>query len=306
MKNQRRIRTLENAGLLEAVNAYNLAVFADFKLHSTGEVITRRDSFESEDISVFRSFLLSRWSEAEISSAQRELKNYYKRVVRLRSRIKRILRFPSPVFVTFTFTDEVLSSTSPDSRRQYVRRFLSKHAAEYVANIDFGEKNHREHYHAVCSEPLPLSEWSYGLINAECVLTSRTVSVVPKRFSHLPEDEANRLLDLEAEKRLSKYVAKLTNHALKETADSSRLIYSRSKLPDYEPTAEDLYREAVALANGNVLYRVRENDLPFPPTGARPGLSQNTEPKQLEMNLPGLYAVPIDSDFPPFTTVKKT
>ena len=304
MKNQRRIKTLENASLLDAVNAYNLAVFAEYKLRSTGEVITRRDSFESEDLSVFRSFLLSRWSETEISNAQRELKNYYKRVVRLRSRVKRLLTYSEPVFATFTFTDEVLQSTSPDTRRQYVRRFLNDNSTEYVANIDFGEKKHREHYHAVVSNRLP--PWPFGSCKYLPVETSKTVTVTPKRYAHLSEAEANRLLDLEAEKRLSKYVAKLTNHAIKETADSSRLIYSRSTSPDYEPTSEDLYREAVVFAHGNVLYRVRENELPFPPTGARPGLSQTAEPKQLEMYLPGLLAVPVDSDFPPFTTPKKT
>lgn len=109
------------------------------------------------------------------------------------------------VFVTLTFTDEVLASTSAETRRRYVQRYLKSQAQgrKYVANIDFGKENHREHYHAVVEGRLDPLQWSYGALNVKQVRkTSKPAA-------------------------LAKYVAKLSNHAIKETCKRSVLIYSR-------------------------------------------------------------------------------
>ena len=50
---------------------------------------------------------------------------------------------------------------------------------------------------------------------------------IPKRYKDLPIDTAREFMRLDDEKRLSKYIAKLTNHAIKETASGSRIIYGR-------------------------------------------------------------------------------
>jgi hypothetical protein len=78
----------------------------------------------------------------------------------------------------------------------------------YVANIDYGAKNKREHYHALINcDKIDFSNWrKYGNINAERVKNK----------------------DIESDKiKLSKYIAKLSNHAIKETTKRSCLIYSR-------------------------------------------------------------------------------
>ena len=66
---------------------------------------------------------------------------------RVQSRVKSLLEKPC-VFLTFTFSDDTLSRTSSTTRRRYVRQFLDNYGA-YVANIDFGARNGREHYHAI-------------------------------------------------------------------------------------------------------------------------------------------------------------
>lgn len=131
----------------------------------------------------------------------------YKRVQRIKKRVEEIVLSGSAIFVTLTFTDSVLDSTTVETRKKYVKRYLKSNCSIYVANKDFGATNGREHYHAIVNSPtkLDLSQWfQYGAINVQKVRQSNK--------------------DLT---KVSKYVAKLTNHAIKETATNQRLIYSR-------------------------------------------------------------------------------
>lgn len=129
-------------------------------------------------------------------------KNY-----RLRKRIENLFsNYDNLIFVTLTFADSVLSSTSSDTRRKYVQRFLKSTCNEYVANIDFGfddNYTHREHYHAICTNDIDFSKWHYGIIN----------------FKRINVKNAGAL---------THYINKLTNHAYKlSTRLNTRLIYSR-------------------------------------------------------------------------------
>ena len=103
--------------------------------------------------------------------------------------------YDSLIFVTLTFSDSVLSSTTESTRKQYVSRFLNRVSRDYYANIDYGSTNGREHYHAVVSpfgDSLDFSEWKYGSINAKRIKKGfKTVS------------------------RISTYMRKLVNHANK-------------------------------------------------------------------------------------------
>ena len=131
----------------------------------------------------------------------------YQRVKRLKDRIAKLLKKPC-LFLTLTFTNETLSNTSEKTRRRYVTRYLKNFNVEFVGNKDFGAKNGREHYHAVIqSEHIDYLLWTYGAIKGLKV----------------------RLDENSTKERLAKYVAKLTNHAIKETTKRSVLIYSRTK-----------------------------------------------------------------------------
>lgn len=127
----------------------------------------------------------------------------YKRSNRLSHRIAKIIQKPS-IFMTLTFTDDVLAKTSADTRRRYVSRFLNTFGVPYVANLDFGAKNGREHYHGVLQmETINPLEWKFGALNVKKIRSS--------------EDNI----------ALAKYVSKLTNHAVKETTKRQAIIYSR-------------------------------------------------------------------------------
>lgn len=134
----------------------------------------------------------------------------YQRRKRLRERITNIILNNESLFLTLTFNDEALQATTEKQRRTAVSRFLKQFNSRYVANIDYGAKNHREHYHAVigCSH-VDIETWTkkYGTIYAEHI--------------RLKKDRENDIV------KLSKYIAKLTNHAIKETTKRCALLYSR-------------------------------------------------------------------------------
>ena len=122
------------------------------------------------------------------------------------------------VFVTLTFNDEFLAQNNADSQRQAVRRYLSSQTIDYVANVDYGAKNGRRHYHAVCliSKNIDLKTWQEkcGLINVETVKKA--------------------LKENKQAYRIGKYITKLANHALKDgTLNTERLIFRRKSKIDF-------------------------------------------------------------------------
>lgn len=127
------------------------------------------------------------------------------RATRLNKKMSSLLS-KNCVFLTLTFTDETLASTSADTRRRYVHYYLKTQSDHFIANIDFGAKNGREHYHAVIqADKVEIEPWrKYGALNV-------------KKIRQSSEPIA-----------LSKYVAKLTNHAIKETTKRTAIIYSRA------------------------------------------------------------------------------
>lgn len=132
----------------------------------------------------------------------------YERTKRLKNRVKTMLLNGSCIFITLTFNDDTLRNTTDKQRRVAVSRYLKQYGCMYVANVDFGSKNKREHYHALINcEKIDFKSWrKFGNINAKRV----------------------RNKDIESDKtKLSKYIAKLSNHAIKETTKRSCLIYSR-------------------------------------------------------------------------------
>ncbi len=126
----------------------------------------------------------------------------YARTKRLKDRIAKMLK-KRCVFLTLTFNDTALNNTSIETKRKYVTRVLKSLNAPYIANVDYGEKNGRLHYHAIAQvESIDFDIWTYGNIDSKKV-------VVPN------------------ETAIAKYINKLTNHAIKETCKGNRLIYSR-------------------------------------------------------------------------------
>ena len=152
--------------------------------------------------------LAHRFGFCAILEARRILNANYHRITRLKSRINSIICSSlNSYFVTLTFTNKVLKKTSLKTRRLYVTQFLKKFSFNYVANIDFGFKNGREHYHAVLStEFLDPKVWPYGHLDYELIRVNE------------------KSID-----KLSLYVSKLTNHAIKTTTKRTALIYPKNR-----------------------------------------------------------------------------
>lgn len=112
------------------------------------------------------------------------------------------------VFGTLTFNDKVLSKTSKETRRQYVSRFLANTCESYIANIDYGNKNEREHYHfvALCSDEIKKDSWKYGYDSY-------------RKIGH----NKNEL------QKAKNYILKLNNHSYKSSTRNERVIMNKSK-----------------------------------------------------------------------------
>lgn len=220
-------------------NAISKAIYAKWVFDTYGEKIVSMDYDTAID---YRDFFMRNYP-VEYAEAEKINMARYKRVSRLRKYIAKMLyTCDDVVFLTLTFNDDVLSSTSQITRRRYVQRFLTSCHALYVANIDFGaldeykdskgkikKGTHREHYHAVVGARVSVKRWHYGFAFAETVKSLDDLrKPIPKRYQDLPENVIKIRMQIDDEKRLSKYVAKLTNHAIKETTKQCRMLYPKT------------------------------------------------------------------------------
>ena len=128
--------------------------------------------------------------------ALNKLNSYYSKVSRIKKRIK---NYKSPFFITFTIND----SNYGLDLKTYIRKLKDclSFADNYVANLDYGSKNGRLHFHAIVDAPIStkaIFDWPYGFVDFKCCYSL-----------------------------MHKYLYKICNHALKKTA--STLIYSRKK-----------------------------------------------------------------------------
>lgn len=139
------------------------------------------------------------WEKATLINHAR-----YKRKKRIKTKIEKLVLDGNSTFITLTFNQNVLAATSELTRRRYVSRWCKENSDFYVSNIDYGDKTHREHYHAVLRVG-NYSNWKYGFMSKKVIRSESK--------------------DLE---KISKYVSKLTNHAMKKSGKLKRIIYSKN------------------------------------------------------------------------------
>lgn len=122
----------------------------------------------------------------------------FKKFKRIKTRIEKMDN-NNLWFCTWTISDKYL-------KRDHKRKLKSMYSKfNYIINLDFGKKNGRKHYHGIIeSINMPIA-WSYGFC----------------KFIKVDNSDSDKL---------SKYLNKITNHALKDTTLSDeRIIYSRKK-----------------------------------------------------------------------------
>ena len=162
---------------------------------------------------------IKQYSNEEIEEAKKVNNASYKRQNRLQNKALDIIKSNSAIFLTLTFNDIVFDKMSKETRRQKITRFLKNTCKCYIANIDYGSKNDREHYHAlVIPEGDIIDNKKYKKMFYDSAINFERI-VISNKKNH----------DLEStSKKVSKYVSKLTNHAIKETTQGCRIIYSKN------------------------------------------------------------------------------
>lgn len=175
-----------------------------------------KDVLSYEEYSFLLNSFKSTFSEEEITEAKKIYKANLNRKTRLRKVLSLMFQKPC-IFLTLNFNDKALKM-KPYVRRKKISDFLNSFNVPYVANIDFGSDSQyidrrgelrqatsREHYHAVLMLPfIDLSLYKYGFAFAEPVRISNT-----------------------SNKKISSYLSKLVNHAIKESTKQTRLMYSK-------------------------------------------------------------------------------
>lgn len=173
--------------------------FAWLPFGNDGEVVFNMISSQYNDFLEYAS------NVPTLDCALRLLESKKRKACKVKDKIRDLVLYGNAIFITLTFNDKTLAKTSFLTRRKYVARYLKANCNNYVANIDFGAKKGREHYHAVVNKDIDFTNWyKYGAIKVERVRTQES--------------------DLQ---RVARYVSKLTNHALKVGEGAPRLIYSR-------------------------------------------------------------------------------
>jgi len=133
--------------------------------------------------------------------------SHYKRYSRIKKKVNEILTYDYTYFFTLTLNDEGLKRDEKYLVRKAKEAFGS--ASLYIANEDYGSKRGRKHFHVLAcfNEQLDYTKtnaigqvWRYGNVDIQPI--------------HTKNDEA-----------ITKYLTKLTNHAVKDTA--KKIIYSR-------------------------------------------------------------------------------
>lgn len=169
----------------------------------------------------------------------------YKRFKKVLKRMKKYCEGGNAIFATLTFNSKALTRKR-QTRRVNVARCCKAFSDAYVANIDFGDKQGREHYHAIIKIPdglqvvsLPERKDKGKLVNVPYIVqadgtTSPLVSLPCFDWwrEHMGFIDLVKVGDEERDaQRTCRYTAKLARHALKsstwEKGTAPRIIYSR-------------------------------------------------------------------------------
>ena len=106
----------------------------------TYAVIEAQHTLSFEEALEWHYYLTEHYPE-KYEEARKLNKARYEKLRRVRKRIENMLNNCSTVvFVTLTFTDQVLTETTAETRRKYVARFLKASGGEYIANVDLSGK----------------------------------------------------------------------------------------------------------------------------------------------------------------------
>lgn len=131
---------------------------------------------------------------------------------RIKKRLEEMINENEVIYwITITYTDKQLNKSSEKWRRKEITQILKKNK-DYIANIDYGDTNEREHYHIITTEKI---KWKKGYIKTKIIRT-----------------------DEKSKRKLSNYMAKLTAHAVKDSTikgtKTPSILYKRKTKKERE------------------------------------------------------------------------
>ena len=192
------------SNLISAIRKAKRFDYALSYYHSTGSITYHLVNGSNESTYQLKDYCFKTNLINEFNECNRLVNSFDCRKSRLRKKVSLLVNSFPCSFLTLTFTNNVLENTSAETRRRYVARYLKSLGCPYIANIDFGDKTDREHYHAIVGCVPNSKTWSYGF---SCIEKIRNTDI--------------------SSTKLSTYITKLTNHAIKETTKRNALLFSR-------------------------------------------------------------------------------
>lgn len=138
------------------------------------------------------------------------------RARKVKKRLIYMLSCGNCIFLSMTFSNKYISSTTDKKRKRDIEDYLRSQCKLYIANQDYGKCKGREHYHAI----VLADSVDYKLYRKNF---NSSINGIKIRYNELL-DEHGKDIDIE---RISKYLSKLTNHAIKRTNKRSVIIYSK-------------------------------------------------------------------------------
>ena len=207
--------------LLKDISNAQFNEYKDYQLNENGVIIN--DKFHNDNALTIQDILERENYSIECYESFKILSSTRRRKCFLKDRIISIYNDSVSIdytcyFITLDFSDNFISRTSETTRRRYVQRFLKEHCRHYVANIDYGVDDNytkREHYHAFVS-----SNNYRNMIHDWHTLTGSGINIKKLRVYK----NMNKTY-----RRLSMYISKLTNHAIKQSVKRNVYIYDRNK-----------------------------------------------------------------------------
>lgn len=142
---------------------------------------------------------------------ERTLKARYNKVSRIKQHfIYMIMKKKNLYFLTFTFDDKYINKCDR-TKKDLIKNLLNEIDAcsFYILNVDYGSKTERQHYHCI-----------YG--------TNKNLDLkflLDKYYPCFSYTEKIRL-DSSSINKVSKYVNKLSNHAVKDSTKKSRIYFN--------------------------------------------------------------------------------
>lgn len=167
-------------------------------------------------------------------------KNLKRRKRRIYNKINKALNNYRCLFLTITFKDLTLSKTNETTRERYIKDYLSKETAYYIANKDYGTLNEREHYHAfIVATTLKKEDLNYRIEEIEKHKNKINLKAWP--YGSIRADFISTRFVIKGDKNYKLASKKIAEHFFKETTKKSRIIQSR-KIPNSTEQKERIYR----------------------------------------------------------------